>query len=159
MKMFVLNPEGDTKWCFEASSGFKPSRCIQASFCISEEWHHFLNLKVLVRTFSWDYLNNNNISFHYHPLECAVWSHQPADTSRWTNVDLMLGHHRVCWTRLSNNDPSRGDSHPVKVWAVDWYIFIGRVNVFNIAVHWVRCPRNLKKNIIDIAKNDLSRDP
>ena len=54
----------------------KPSRCIKASFCISEVSPNVLQLVVLERKFSWNCFNNIDIFFHLsttsghlHPLQ------------------------------------------------------------------------------------------
>ena len=47
----------------------EPSRCIKASFCISEERHNFLKLEVLNEKFSWNCFNNNNIICFCHSLQ------------------------------------------------------------------------------------------
>ena len=49
---------------------FEPSRCIKASFYISEEWLKFPHPGVLERKFSWDCCDNNDIfSFICDPLQ------------------------------------------------------------------------------------------
>ena len=44
-------------------TNFKPSRCIQASLYISEEWLNLLYLWVLERKFAWSCFKDNNYFF------------------------------------------------------------------------------------------------